>query len=177
MADGKRITFIQTHKVQQHDGNGPEYKKGETYNLHPSYAEKYKRLGYAVDAAVEEAAATTIDGLRTDGPTLAVYVNAGYLAENYPPQGYAAVEDDDYRAELERRKKPASDPSRGDGNDPPSDQVEIPDNWRALEWPAMRSLAARLTPKPVKKEKDAVAAIEAELAKRAASVPKEDVQS
>jgi len=31
--------------------------------------------------------------LRTDGPTLAEYVAAGYLAENYPPQGYAPVED------------------------------------------------------------------------------------
>lgn len=30
--------------------------------------------------------------LRTDGPTLAEFVAAGYLPENYPPQGYAAVE-------------------------------------------------------------------------------------
>ncbi|MDE2097470.1 MAG: hypothetical protein KGL39_09515 [Patescibacteria group bacterium] len=29
------------------------------------------------------------DGLRTDGPTLAEYVAAGYKAESYPPQGYA----------------------------------------------------------------------------------------
>ena len=28
--------------------------------------------------------------LRTDGPTLEEYVNAGYSAENYPPKGYAA---------------------------------------------------------------------------------------
>jgi hypothetical protein len=30
--------------------------------------------------------------LRTDGPTLAEYVAAGYLEENYPPAGYAARE-------------------------------------------------------------------------------------
>jgi hypothetical protein len=30
--------------------------------------------------------------LRTDGPTLAEYVAAGYLAENYPPHGYASRE-------------------------------------------------------------------------------------
>ncbi len=29
--------------------------------------------------------------LRTDGPTLEEFVAAGYLAENYPPAGYAAV--------------------------------------------------------------------------------------
>lgn len=28
--------------------------------------------------------------LRTDGPTLAEYLAAGYLMENYPPKGYAA---------------------------------------------------------------------------------------
>lgn len=46
-----KITFTVDHKVQQHDGNGPEYKAGQTYDLHGSYAEKYKRLGYAVDYA------------------------------------------------------------------------------------------------------------------------------
>lgn len=30
------------------------------------------------------------DALRDDGPTLEEYVAAGYKAENYPPQGYAA---------------------------------------------------------------------------------------
>lgn len=30
--------------------------------------------------------------LRTDGPTLAEYVDAGYAPETYPPRGYAAVE-------------------------------------------------------------------------------------
>lgn len=47
-----RITFVVDHKVQQHDGNGPAYKAGETYDLHVSYAEKYKRRGYAVDEVV-----------------------------------------------------------------------------------------------------------------------------
>jgi len=32
------------------------------------------------------------DPLRTDGPTLKEYVEAGYAAENYPPQGYAKRE-------------------------------------------------------------------------------------
>lgn len=44
-----KITFTTDHKVQQHDGNGPHYKAGETYDLHFSYAEKYKNRGLAVD--------------------------------------------------------------------------------------------------------------------------------
>lgn len=44
-----KIEFVVDHKVQQHDGKGPEYKAGQVYDLHISYAEKYKRLGYAVD--------------------------------------------------------------------------------------------------------------------------------
>jgi hypothetical protein len=31
------------------------------------------------------------DGLRTDGPTLEQYVDAGYDAKDYPPEGYAKV--------------------------------------------------------------------------------------
>lgn len=34
------------------------------------------------------------DGLRLDGPTLAEYVEKGYKAENYPPSGYAAREEE-----------------------------------------------------------------------------------
>lgn len=30
-------------------------------------------------------------GLRTDGPTIEQWVAAGYWAEHYPPQGYAAT--------------------------------------------------------------------------------------
>lgn len=30
-----------------------------------------------------------VTGLRTDGPTLEEYVEAGYDADNYPPEGYA----------------------------------------------------------------------------------------
>lgn len=45
-----KIEFVVDHKVQQHDGKGPEYKKGQVYDLERSYAEKYKRLKYAVDA-------------------------------------------------------------------------------------------------------------------------------
>lgn len=33
---------------------------------------------------------TNSDGLRMDGPTIAEFLTAGYLAENYPPEGYAA---------------------------------------------------------------------------------------
>ena len=42
----------------------------------------------------------------------------------------------------------------------------IPENWRELKWFALRSLAARLTNEPVNDKADAIAAIEAELARR-----------
>ncbi|MEI9804087.1 MAG: hypothetical protein WDN48_05985 [Pseudolabrys sp.] len=44
-----KITFTKDHKVKQGDGKGPHYKTGETHDLEISYAEKYKRLGLAVD--------------------------------------------------------------------------------------------------------------------------------
>lgn len=45
--------------------------------------------------ALEDAdkpAPTNADGLRTDGPTLAEYLEAGYTADTYPPKGYASRE-------------------------------------------------------------------------------------
>lgn len=49
----------------------------------PNIIEAYKRAGIKVTGADE-------NGLRTDGPTVAEYVEAGYQASNYPPVGYAA---------------------------------------------------------------------------------------
>lgn len=45
-----------------------------------------KSMGLSNAQKVEDAP------LRTDGPTLEEYVKSGYLAENYPPAGYAAKE-------------------------------------------------------------------------------------
>jgi len=50
-------------------------------------------------------------GERTDGPTLAEYVAAGYSAEAYPPQGYASKEDPKElkKAQAEAKKKREAD--------------------------------------------------------------------
>lgn len=47
------------------------------------------------------------DGLRTDGPTIAEFVQAGYLASNYPPAGYASRSTPEEIAEH----MPTSDPT------------------------------------------------------------------
>jgi hypothetical protein len=49
----------------------------------PNIIEAYKRAGIKVTGADE-------NGLRTDGPTVAEYVDAGYQASSYPPAGYAS---------------------------------------------------------------------------------------
>lgn len=46
--------------------------------------------------------------------------------------------------------------------------VEIPGNWRDLSWQDRRSLASKFSPDPIHNGEEANAAIEAELAKRAA---------
>lgn len=52
-------------------------------------------------------------------------------------------------------------------DDPPPGSVEIPDDWRALKWPALRSLASKVSDEPIHNHADAVAAIELELERRA----------
>lgn len=46
--------------------------------------------------------------------------------------------------------------------------VVIPDNWRELPWPRLRSLASQVSDDPIVNRPVAVAAIEAELARRSA---------
>lgn len=43
----------------------------------------------------------------------------------------------------------------------------IPADWRGLDWPELRSLAAKVSDEPIISKADAEAAIEAELARRA----------
>lgn len=45
--------------------------------------------------------------------------------------------------------------------------VAIPDGWRGLPWPALKSLAAKLTDDPVRDKTDAIDAVSAELTRRA----------
>lgn len=56
-----------------------------------------------------------------------------------------------------------------DAGDPPAApiaDVPIPDGWRALRWSDLRALAARVSDTPIHDKADALAAIEAELARR-----------
>lgn len=67
---------------------------------------KAEEVGKVIDSQVPS------EPLRTDGPTVAEFVTAGYLASNYPPTGYAsrssneevaaAVAAQEARAELDK---------------------------------------------------------------------------
>lgn len=63
-----RIRFIQGHKVQQPDGNGPEYKMGEVYEFNgfvaETYGRKYVRRGYAVEEPAE--VSPVVEEIKTD---------------------------------------------------------------------------------------------------------------
>lgn len=47
------------------------------------------------------------------------------------------------------------------------DLEPIPEGWRDLPWPALRSLAAKVSDETVRSKDDAVAAIEIEIERRA----------
>jgi hypothetical protein len=52
------------------------------------------------------------------------------------------------------------------GSDQTDGEVDIPEGWRSLSWPARKSLASRLTDAPIVNGEDAEQAILAELARR-----------
>lgn len=69
-------------------------------------------------------------------------------------EGWGAVsENKDAGASIENKDAGAA----------PENKVEIPDDWRELAWPALRSLAASVSPTPVSTRDDCIAAIEIEL--------------
>lgn len=70
----------------------------------PNIIEAYKRAGIKVTGA-------DADGLRTDGPTVAEFVDAGYQATNYPPQGYVSRSTQEEIAEaVKGQSAPETDP-------------------------------------------------------------------
>lgn len=61
------IQFVKDHKVQQHDGKGPEYEAGVAYTFDgfvaETYARKYIARGYAFEVVPEQiASGGVIDG-------------------------------------------------------------------------------------------------------------------
>ena len=75
-------------------------------------------------------------------------------------EGYIELVDEQLSDESDASVE--SEPSPEDD----AENVIIPDTWRDLSWPELRSLASRLTTNPVTNKTDAVSAIEAELARR-----------
>ncbi|MET3925945.1 hypothetical protein [Devosia sp. 2618] len=47
--------------------------------------------------------------------------------------------------------------------------VAIPDDWRALAWPALKSLAASVSTETIRTKDDAIAAVELEIERRKAT--------
>ena len=70
----------------------------------PNIIEAYKRAGIIVTDG-------KIPALRGDGPTVAEFVEAGYQASNYPPQGYVSRSTPEEIAEaVKGRSAPETDP-------------------------------------------------------------------
>lgn len=73
-------------------------------------------------------------GLRSDGPTVAEFVAAGYLALNYPPAGYASRSTSEEVAVAIAAQQGA----------PGAISVEIPADWKSLHWKQRVALAEKL---------------------------------
>ena len=105
-------------------------------------------------------------GLRLDGPTVAEYVKAGYLAANYPPEGYASRStEEDVAAAIAAQASRSTDDAI----------LDIPADWQTLHWKQRVALAEKLngvdvlTPAEGETQGEAAdAVIAAEVARRAA---------
>lgn len=76
-------------------------------------------LDYSRQKGAKEA---LVHNLRTDGPTLEKWVEAGYLPENYPPDGYAELDSPAltaYKAKVAADLKSGPPPKPHSVNDHP----------------------------------------------------------
>jgi len=81
-----RIYMLSFHVLPK----GPELKPGDIHEFEDDEAERLIGLGGARIPTDDELKAADTDGLRTDGPTVAEWVAAGYAASAYPPSGYTS---------------------------------------------------------------------------------------
>ena len=88
-----RLLFTKTYKVQQHDGKGPLYEAGKVYDFDGfvagTYAAKYKRLGLAVDAPIEEPSGRILNHIRNGEEPMTV------LEEDFSEERAQAVAEAD----------------------------------------------------------------------------------
>lgn len=111
----------------------PDPRAGSTVRLDSHRAQQFIDAGTA--ERVPEGATAPKTALRDDGPTVQEFVDAGYLAVNYPPTGYASKSTpEEIAAAVEAASRPdlaPSNPSSGpsapaDGAAPPAVGSEAP---------------------------------------------------
>lgn len=142
----------------------------------PKVAEAYRKADIAVvlcddagrvlkpeDAADAPATAPIVDGTAAAAPKTAMRFDAANLKPANVVVPTAAAAPVPATAYL-----PTAEPLEQRG------KVFIPQGWTDLQWPAMRKLASQVCDTPIVSKEDATAAIEAELARRAALPPKTD---
>ena len=102
MAELKNFIVAREHQGDRLTETGFEvhrFEEGDIRVADPSIVANLVKLGILVDPDAGEG-----DTLRTDGPTIAEFVLAGYQADDYPPKGYASRSTDEEIAEYQRRQ-------------------------------------------------------------------------
>ena len=75
------------------------------------------RAGYSNDDRLaENREAVEARQPKSNGPTIEEFVDAGYLAANYPPAGYAVVDSHGWQVEAKRRAREARMLNGGTGS-------------------------------------------------------------
>lgn len=80
-----------------HTHDGKHVATGDVVELNDTQAQAWADKFVKVEDVAESHPA----GLQPNGPTIEEYVAAGYVADNYPPDGFAAVESEGLSRYLE----------------------------------------------------------------------------
>lgn len=159
-----------TKDATVHEGaNRVLYDQGKVYSFEDSAAERWLRRGHEVAHANSKASQPRV----IDEHGNPVVASADELVD----QAEAAERDAAAKAEAEEAARAAVERAEQEriaaeaaaaaaARLAERAAVDIPDDWHALSWPELRSLATELSDETVRSKDDAIAAVEAELKRR-----------
>lgn len=134
----------------------PDPRAGDVVRLDSQRAQQFIDAGTA--ERVPEGGPAPKTSLRDDGPTVQEFVDAGYLAVNYPPTGYASKSTPEEIAaavaaasspDQTASNPPAQPSAAADGAAPQAVASEVP-KPAAVPEPVAKAPAQRKTPSAIK---------------------------
>ena len=137
-----KIKVIRGYSGDEGEGPDKDVREGTEHTVTRTRGKQLEANGLVEILSDDDA---DDDELKTDGPTVAEYVEAGYPAKNYPPVGYASRSTADEIADAIGKQESATMTTENGGTkatNPPANKKAAEPANKAAAQPATKSAPA-----------------------------------